>query len=160
MEKVEINNMAFMLDDIKSFAKHIQESGTDAEDCVENILKELDVPYSRPRGVGLKIDYMIESDKVIGVELKYQNDGQTAYEKVPHAVYKYIFHNPKKLDEMWILLFGKGWDGILSSPSGKRILGHIKMIQDLTDTEIIIIKDINEFINKLRGEEIKNHDFF
>ena len=52
--------MAFMLDDIKSFAKHIQESGTDAEDCVENILKELDVPYSRPRGVGLKIDYMIE----------------------------------------------------------------------------------------------------
>ena len=76
-------------------------------------------------------------------ELKYQNDGQTAYEKVPHAVFKYIFHNPKKLDVMWLLLFGKGWETILDSPSGERILGHIQMLQDNTDTEIIIIKNID-----------------
>ena len=87
--------MAYMFNDNKSFAKHIQESGTSAEDCVENILKELDIPYYRPKGIGLKIDYIMESEKVTGIELKYQNDGQTAYEKVPHAVYKYIFHNPK-----------------------------------------------------------------
>ena len=121
----------------------------------ENILKELDIPYYRPKGIGLKIDYIMESEKVTGIELKYQNDGQTAYEKVPHAVYKYVFHNPKKLDVMWLLLFGKGWEGILQSPAGKRILGHIKYIQDGTDTEIIIIKDIDEFINRLKGNKVK-----
>ena len=67
-------------------------------------IKELDIPYYRPKGVGLKIDYIIPTNINIGVEVKYQEDGQTAYEKVPHAGYKYVFHNPIKLDELWILL--------------------------------------------------------
>ena len=149
-----------MFNDNKSFAKHIQESGISVEECVENILKELDIAYYRPRGKGLKIDYILESEKTTGIELKYQNDGQTAYEKVPHAVFKYIFHNPKKLDVMWLLLFGKGWETILDSPSGERILGHIQMLQDNTDTEIIIIKNINEFIHKLKNTRMKHHEFF
>ena len=153
--------MAYMFNDNKSFAKHIQESGTTVEDGVENILKELNIPYYRPRGVGLKIDYILESETMTtGIELKTQNDGQTAYEKVPHAVYKYIFHNPKKLDVMWLLLFGKGWDKILPSPAGERILKHIQMLQDNTDTEIIIIKDINEFIDRLKNTKMKSHEFF
>ena len=152
--------MAYMFNDNKSFAKHIQESGISVEECVENILKELDIAYYRPRGKGLKIDYILESEKTTGIELKYQNDGQTAYEKVPHAVFKYIFHNPKKLDVMWLLLFGKGWETILDSPSGERILGHIQMLQDNTDTEIIIIKNINEFIHKLKNTRMKHHEFF
>ena len=152
--------MAFMFNDNKSFAKHIQESGTSAEDAVEDILKKLDISYYRPKGVGLKIDYIMESQKVTGIELKYQNDGQTAYEKVPHAVFKYIFFNPKKLDVMWLLLFGKGWTQILQSPAGKRIMAHIQLIQKATDTEIIIIKDIKEFIARLKGKKIKNNQFF
>ena len=152
--------MAYMFNDNKSFAKHIQESVISVEECVENILKELDIAYYRPRGKGLKIDYILESEKTTGIELKYQNDGQTAYEKVPHAVFKYIFHNPKKLDVMWLLLFGKGWETILDSPSGERILGHIQMLQDNTDTEIIIIKNINEFIHKLKNTRMKHHEFF
>ena len=153
--------MAFMFNDNKSFAKHIQESGTKVEDVVEQIIKEKNIPYHRPKGKGLKIDYVLDiSDKVKGVELKYQNDTQTAYEKVPHAVFKYAFHNPKPLDEIWLLLFGKGWEQILESPAGDRIMNHIKLIQDNSDAEILVITDIKDFITKLTGEEIKGNNFF
>ena len=34
------------------------------------------------------------------------------------------------------------------------------MLQDNTDTEIIIIKDINEFIDRLKNTKMKSHEFF
>lgn len=152
--------MAFMFNDNKSFAKHIQQSGIKAEDGIKDILKEFEIPHYRPKGIGLKIDYIIPTNINLGVEVKYQEDGQTAYEKVPHAVYKYVFHNPIKLDELWILLLGKGWRQILKSPSGKRILEHIELIQNNTDIDIVVIDNISKFINKLEGIEEKEHEFF
>ena len=151
--------MAFMFNDNKSFAKHIQQSGIKAEEGIKDILQELEIPHYRPKGAGLKIDYIIPTEIVTGVEVKYQEDGQTAYEKIPHAVYKYVFHNPKKLDELWILLLGTGWQQILKAPSGERILRHIELIQNNTDIDIIVIDSIFKFINKLKDVKTE-HKFF
>ena len=159
--KNTVDKMAFMYKDNKSFAKHIQESGTTVEDSITNLLNELGIVFSRPKGKGLKIDYITSKKaKIIGIELKKQDDGQTAYEKVPHAVFKYAFENPTPLDEMWLLLLGEGWEKILKSPAGGRIIRHIDLLQKSTDTKIIVIKDINDFIKKLENKDIKKNNFF
>ena len=137
----------------EDLAEHIQESGKNAEALVKDILEEGKYNFYKPKGyVGCKIDFVLEgySPKTIGIEVKYQIDGQTAYEKVPHALYKYIFHHPKKLDEIWILLLGEGWNKILKSPSGQRILGHIELLQNNTDVDIIVIDSITKFQKKLQ----------